>query len=371
MRRPAAALCTFFLILSGCSGDKLIKTLPPGVTVDAYAQKSASKVDVLWIVDNSGSMAPHQENLARNFQSFIDLFTRGAVDFRIAVTTTDIFADKGQFKGSPKILTPQSGNVAALFAANVRVGTSGSPFEVGMQAAEMSLERQASANAPKLQQIADCKAKCKDAACIQACPDQFPVDFLRPNAYLYMIFVSDEDDHSSEDIRYYWRSYETANGIGNDGTVTTAAIVGTSDTNDCGATLASRYVELSALTGGEVGSICDTDFAATLKKLATNAVGLKRKFALTRKPDLTTLQISIRYPCNAADDVTQPCGSVDKSACNGAAADAVELVCTPKQGAPDGWEYEADNNVIAFDGDSVPFLNAEIDIQYYEEGKHP
>ena len=53
------------------------------------------------------------------------------------------------------------------------------------------------------------------------------------------------------------------------------------------------------------------------------------------------------------------------------AADATELVCTPKQGGPDGWEYEPSTNVIFFAGESVPGLRAQIDIQYYQEGKGP
>src|ERR687887_2453434 len=154
-RVPAAA--ALLLALAACRDDRVRRVLPPDVIVDTYVQQSASKVDVLWIVDNSESMAGEQENLARNFQSFIELFVRGAVDYRIAVTTTDIFADAGRFKGSPKILSPQTGNVIAAFQNNIRVGTSGSPFEAGLDAAEMALVRQNEANATRLQQIDGCK----------------------------------------------------------------------------------------------------------------------------------------------------------------------------------------------------------------------
>src|SRR6185295_14404607 len=118
----------------------------------------------------------------------------------------------------------------------------------------------------------------------------------RPDAYLYLVFISDEEDESSEDVRFFWRQFETVKGIGNDGTVTTAAIMGDVPTNGCGATPGARYKALSDLTGGEVGSICDPSFADTLKKLATNAVGLKRKFALGSTPDTTSLQVTIAYP---------------------------------------------------------------------------
>lgn len=369
MRRLIPVLIAAAL-LSGCPDDRLVKSRPPDVLVDAYAQQSATKVDVLWVIDNSGSMQEEQENLAKNFSTFIDLFTKGSIDYRIAVTTTDIFKDAGQFKGTTKILSPQTGNVVTEFAKNVRVGTSGSPFEAGLDAAEMALERQKQLNQPKLDAIESCKLQCKDANCVQACVDQHPIDFLRPDAYLYLIFVSDEEDKSRQTVSYYWRYFETSNGIGNDGTVTTAAIVGPKD-NACAANYGSRYLELTQMTGGETGSICDTSFADTLRKLATNAVGLKRKFALTAKPNVDTIKVTLKYPCNAPSDSLKPCASKDDSACKDVPADAVALACTPKQGTTDGWSYEPESNVIFFAGESVPNLNAQVEIEYYEEGKQP
>lgn len=368
--RSSVTLCAA-LLLAACPGTKLRPTLPPDVWVDTYDQQSASKVDVLWVVDNSGSMQPHQENLAKNFQEFIDLFSKGAIDFRIAVTTTDIFYDQGQLKGSPKVLSPATPNLATAFAANIRVGTSGSPYEAGLQAAQMAIERQAQDNAPKLQAIEQCKTACKgDLNCIDGCPGQYPVEFLRPGAYVYLIFVTDEQDRSDQTVRYYWRAFETAMGVGNDGTVTTAAIIGL-EGDACDATFGSRYLELSNLTGGEVGSICDTSFAKTLRKLATSAVGLKRKFALSRTPNVETLKVAVRYPCNSPDEVFKACAEVNKDECQGQPAEAVAAVCTPPQGGPDGWSYEPESQVIYFAGESVPGLHSSIEIQYYEEGTQP
>ncbi len=49
-------------------------------------------VDVLFIIDNSGSMAEEQARLAANFSSFIDVLEdpRVNADYRIAITTTDM-----------------------------------------------------------------------------------------------------------------------------------------------------------------------------------------------------------------------------------------------------------------------------------------
>lgn len=380
MRRHTLPLL-LLLAASGCGEEELRPTLPPDVLVDTYSQQAASKVDVLWVVDNSGSMAEEQENLARNFGSFIQVFSRVEVDYRLAVTTTTVTGiNAGQFfsaTGYPKILSPtMSGDVESAFKANIRVGTSGSAFEAGLHAAELVIANQQARNAPKIQAIDDCKFQCNDdAACIQNCVAKYPIDFLRPDAYVYLIFVSDEEDKSdlvaSGDVRYYWRLFETANGVGNDGTVNAAAIVGTEANNPCSANYGSRYIALTQLTGGEIGSICDANFSTTLRKLASNAVGLRRKFALSEKPEIDTIKVLLRYPCNASSDFVNQCASSDRSKCEGQPADAVLLECTPKQGEPDGWVYEAATNVIFFSGDSVPGVKAEIDIQYYPEGKGP
>jgi hypothetical protein len=356
------------LVLMGCPDPRLVKTLPPGVRIDTYEQQAASKVDVLWVIDNSGSMASRQENLAKNFQSFIDLFSKGAVDFRIAVTTTDIFKDQGQFKGTPRILTPTTPNLAAAFSTNIKVGITGSPYEAGLQAAQMAIERQAKTNEPKVAQIESCQNACKgDLRCIEDCPNKTPIDFLRPGAFLYLVFVTDEEDRSGQDFRYFYRAFETAKGVGNDATVTTAAIVGL-PRNSCGATVGSKYLELSQLTGGEVGSICDASFAETLRKLATNAVGLKRKFRLAVKPNESTLKLTLRYPCNAPTDATSTCAEVNRDACTGAPAESMNVLCVPRQGSADGWSYEPETNVIFFAGESVPGLRSSLEIEYYEEG---
>lgn len=48
------------------------------------------KVDVLLIIDNSGSMGEEQANLAANFAPFIERLELAGTDYRIAITTTDV-----------------------------------------------------------------------------------------------------------------------------------------------------------------------------------------------------------------------------------------------------------------------------------------
>jgi hypothetical protein len=56
-----------------------------------FAAATPTPVDILFVVDNSGSMADEQENLARNFNTFISELTSGkGNDYRIGIVTTDL-----------------------------------------------------------------------------------------------------------------------------------------------------------------------------------------------------------------------------------------------------------------------------------------
>ncbi len=48
----------------------------------------STQIDMLWVIDNSGSMCQEQDTLATNFKLFIDEIDKTNLDFHIAVTTT-------------------------------------------------------------------------------------------------------------------------------------------------------------------------------------------------------------------------------------------------------------------------------------------
>lgn len=53
----------------------------------------STKLDMLWVVDNSGSMCQEQATLRDNFELFIDELNNTNLDFHIGVTTTDMNPD--------------------------------------------------------------------------------------------------------------------------------------------------------------------------------------------------------------------------------------------------------------------------------------
>jgi hypothetical protein len=69
--------------------------------VDVFQQSRRNVVDVLIVVDNSGSMIEEQAKLATNFQAFIQVFSDIDVDWQIGVITTDMTTDtdRGRLHG--------------------------------------------------------------------------------------------------------------------------------------------------------------------------------------------------------------------------------------------------------------------------------
>jgi hypothetical protein len=80
-------------LASGCL-DYQFRVVKPESTKEVKRAVAAAKptpVDILFVVDNSGSMADEQMNLARNFDKFINVLTQGAGnDYQIAVVSTDV-----------------------------------------------------------------------------------------------------------------------------------------------------------------------------------------------------------------------------------------------------------------------------------------
>jgi hypothetical protein len=188
----------------------------------AIAEVRPTPADILFVVDNSGSMEDEQRNLADNFDRFINEIA-GSGDYRIAVVTTDLSAEGGDrgeesgavtfaFRGGPYYGLNLSGstrnclptvfndqdavpvpiphgcfrgpklpdrviNSTTLdretqilrFQENVLVGTCGDGTEQGLAAMITALE--------------ESQGGCNNG-------------FLRDNANLVVVFVADENDAS-------------------------------------------------------------------------------------------------------------------------------------------------------------------------------
>ncbi len=354
------------LAAPGCNEDRTIETPPPGFRQDVFAQDAAARIDVLWVVDNSASMQSEQEELATSFTRFMELFSRGQVDYRIAVTTTDVFNDEGLFIGNPEIVDPSLADPVAAFQKNVKVGTGGTGHEEAFEAARRAIDREKQAAAVVLAARQACVEACPGGGsdrCRDSCAAVHQPRFMRPEAHLYLVFVSDEEEQSFGEIRYYQRYFEQSLGAGNEGAVSVAVIVGDVPAPPCDARPGTRYVALAGAMGGIVGSICDATFDKQLERIALDAAGLKRKFGLSERPDTTTLELTVKYRCDTPQAQMGRCEAVERD-CQGKPPETQGVLCTPPQGEPDGWTYEISTNSLFFHGDSAPGLRSVLVVSY-------
>src|SRR5688500_11827035 len=100
MITPTRALLLASIALTGCQ-DYLFEQKLPEKVKEAQIIMPAGEptpADILFVVDNSGSMADEQEILAANFDAFINQIA-GAGNYQIGIVTTDLDSQNGELEG--------------------------------------------------------------------------------------------------------------------------------------------------------------------------------------------------------------------------------------------------------------------------------
>src|SRR5690606_32353854 len=98
------------LAIVGCSSEYR-HLVPPDAAVipsprpledethtDRIRQVTQPMVDVLWVVDDSGSMYDEQVALSSNFPDFFEFFDGSGLDYHIGVVSTDMDASNRKGK---------------------------------------------------------------------------------------------------------------------------------------------------------------------------------------------------------------------------------------------------------------------------------
>lgn len=294
--------------------------ITPTVT-DTFQQLPTPQADVLFVVDDSGSMSEEQRNLGSNLTAFLSFAQQQGIDYHIAVTTTDVTrsGEQGRFvplmgSVSDRIITPQTSNPSVAFQRNTNVGTGGSGTERGLEAAYLALSD------PLI--------------------NTHNANFLRPSAALAVVFVSDEPDSSSRPVSFYENFLRNIKGFQNTAMLSSSAVVGTTaprcSSPDGRAVYAPRYIAVANNTGGVVESICSANWGQTLTNIGRNSFGLRRQFTLSSQPVPQTVAVAIDGTAVISVDAT---GQVN-------------------------WTYESASNVVSFAETSAPPAGSTITVTY-------
>lgn len=284
MRRPLffpAALLAAAVAVPGCSETGLTTY----DVVDVWRQNPPDEVDILMVVDNSCSMAPYQEQLGGKFDQFISWFIEADVDYQVGVVTTDAGSTNPNAGGIVgEVITPDTANPAATFNQIVNVGVAGSGFEQGLEAAKMALT--------------DVKTEAN-------------VEFLRDDASLSIIFVSDEEDASPLGVNDYINTFFDIKGARNRDVFNASALAAV-DMQACltnpetqQSTAGTRYADVALQTGGVVGDLClllndDQGFEDIVFDLSLASSRLASTYFLSQDPQMSTLKVFV-------DDDEVPC----------------------------------------------------------------
>ncbi len=228
-----------------------------------WFQEEIPVLDVLWVIDNSGSMNRFQTNLSANIGSFMGAFAATGADYNMAVITTDDW-----FLGT--IITPLSTDPEGELASQVMMGTWGSGMEKGVEMAAESLKNptEAGPGGP----------------------------FFRADAKLVVIFVSDEPDHSSPGWSSYLPFFDTLKPAGDFipygviGDYPSGCSIASGFGN---AQFGAGYWHLIDHYGGTWYSICASDWGVQLQDLAGEVTG-RRLFALDHDdPIVDTIEVRV------------------------------------------------------------------------------
>ena len=253
-----------------------------------------------------------------NFDSFMDSFLQVGLDYRMAAVTTDMDdpLHQGKFQGSELIIDSTHNNPKQLFLDMVSQGANGSADEKGLAAAQAALS--------------------------EPLVSGFNAGFLREDAALAAIVVTDEDDYSGVSAQAFsnWmKSLKT------DPTkVSFSAVCGGRDgcsdwtswstSGPITAIAAGKYVDVVDSTNGALQAICTSDFAQVLSYLSLNAAGMTDTFMLSE------------VPSNLAEMTVD----VDGNSVN--------------YSGIDGFTYAVQDNSIVFHGTQVPGPGSRIDVSY-------
>ena len=254
-----------------------------GTVTDVFRQE-AEPVDVLWVIDNSSSMATEQTRVTTAITAFFSWFDSLNLDYHMGVITTDIVNPvySGRLVGSPAYIDADTPSASAELAEAIAVGTEDMGDESGLAAVELALSEPVMST--------------ENAG------------FIRPDARLAVVFLSDEPEQSAYDSAHYISFLQSVKADPND--IIVSGIVGDAGVG-CTSTCADeaqearegdKYLEVIAAFDGVAGSICTCDLTTILDQIGMETTRYIRSFILTEVPtDPTQIQVWVNGELEPAE----------------------------------------------------------------------
>ena len=294
-------------------------------------ENSPAKVDILFVVDDSGSMKPYQTRLSTGFNNFISSISN--LDWKIAFTTTsNHVTTRGnsqgphglfvQLRNSTSIIpdsfyiTSLNSNAQNIFKYTIQsIGTAGSGREVGIQTTFQAIKRYYQC------QTTPSWANQNGYGCDDILKSKPNKDFFREDASLAVILISDEDENSNgesltsenqymnlstrikstffdQNKKFVFNSIVTVGNI-NTGNPSSIQNCVSAEIHSIGykypGYVGCNYIKLSQLTGGDIVNIQSSNYITGLRNFSRNIHQRTAKTLTLECTPQSSVPISVHY----------------------------------------------------------------------------
>lgn len=309
------------MALSSCKEDEFVFFNTPGKPVPPVTSKvpikqviGDSQVDILWVIDNSGSMSTFQREVINNTDLFMQEFVKDKhLSWTMGLISTDV-TNRPYIGFAPgDLLNSQTPNPVLAFQRAVgQLGTYGSGYEETFEPIRKNLE-------------------------------SYPA-FARKDAYLAMISVTDADEQSAMSSQVFLQYLQSKKG-----SLSRAIFYGAFGADDLGCRNGEgwnysrgKYEAVIQATQGRYFPICTSTFGKDLAALGTDLVKrvTQPMIRLSKRPKISSIRVSFQgraLPGGLKED-----GGF--------------------------WVYDFDANAIVFhDLDFAPGDTETVDVSYQED----
>ena len=314
------------------------------VQCEAFQAQAYSKLDILWVVDNSGSMGNDQEAVKAAGDQMLALLENAPIDWRMALVTTAYYRTYNTSNATRdlKPFTSDIDTVKCWFDQTCAdwITTDGTGTEKALLSAKDAIDQ-------FLPSTASTDAK------------------IRPDAHLVLIFLSDTDDQDTTTTANHcgspadpkkclsWSPAQYVTYFGDYDPVTPAnqaaqvhgVLCKRDNANDpdCTDDLGGAYTRvisvvrsMQGVLGNIVGFEQPANSAATLDAIIRAAAGSASPYVLAKAPISASFKVALQGPTAGT------CGGVTTN------------VADVPRNRTDGFDYYAPTNSILFYGDCRP-----------------
>jgi hypothetical protein len=240
------------------------------------------KVDILFVVDRSGSMNSYQTNLSQNIDLFLNQLSYLDVDYQIGVLTSDgtlpIYVNyHAKLQGKVKIVTPSTPDALAQIKNNIMVGSLGDSREVFFSPIVKALS-------PHYLAVGGVNQ-----------------GFIREKAHLAIVFLTDAEEQSQnispqDTFDFLVDLKKSKNKVLSYGIIIPSSYVGGSGClRDAGEPLRFEEFLLKTINGGtkkNVMNICSQTFGNDLLRISKDLTRfLSGTIYLSQRPVLSTMSV--------------------------------------------------------------------------------